>query len=94
MFRLDTDPGAWQDLVIPGSEVPVQVWRLHAGENKASVSLVRFPAGWQRPAAGHYPVADEFVVLECSVEVGETYRAGDYAYVPPRTVRVASRSID
>jgi hypothetical protein len=94
MIRFDDDPGAWQELVIPGSDLPVQMWRLHAGENRASVSLVRFPAGWQRPSSGHYTVAEEFVVLEGAVEVGSTYRAGDYAYLPPRSMRAGSRSPD
>lgn len=84
---------SWLDVPIPGSAPPVRLHRLHADEETgASVSLVRFPAGWSRPVTGFYSVAEEFVVIEGAIRVGRTYRAGDYAYLPPRTIRSASAS--
>lgn len=91
VVRLDgvTD---WIDVAIPGAEPPVRLSRLHAGADGASVSLVRFPSGWSRPVVGHYAAAEEFVVLDGSIVVGDRFGAGDYAYLPPRTLRAASFS--
>jgi ChrR Cupin-like domain len=90
---LDVPDGSWLDLTIPGSEPEVRLCRLHADPvSRASVSLVRFPPGWRRPGAGHYLPAEEFVVLEGSIDVVGTHRAGDYVYLPPRTVRTDTRS--
>ncbi|MGA3564507.1 cupin domain-containing protein [Melissospora conviva] len=87
------DQGQWLDLTLPGSEPPVRMRRLHADpETKASVSLVRFPAGWRRPGTGWYPVAEEFVVLEGGMEVVGTHGAGDYVYLPPRAIRAGTAS--
>jgi quercetin dioxygenase-like cupin family protein len=83
----------WLDIPIPGSSPAVRLHRLHVDpETGASVSLVRFPAGWSRPVIGFYAAAEEFVVLEGEIRVGRSYRAGDYAYLPPRTIRAASAS--
>lgn len=87
------DVNSWLDVTIPGSDRPVDLHRLHADPlGQASVSLVRFPPGWSRPEPGHYAAAEEFVVLEGSITVGGHYVAGDYAYIPPRTLRADSRS--
>lgn len=81
----------WLDVPIPASHPAVRLHRLHVDEETgASLSLVRFPAGWSRPGTGFYSAAEEFVVLEGEIRVGHTYRAGDYAYLPPRTIRSAS----
>ncbi|MBX6750934.1 MAG: hypothetical protein IRY85_14890 [Micromonosporaceae bacterium] len=83
----------WLDITIPAATPAVRLHRLHVdGETGASVSLVRFPAGWSRPGIGFYAAAEEFVVLEGDIRVGQLYRAGDYAYLPPRTIRSASAS--
>jgi hypothetical protein len=81
----------WLDVPIPGSTPAVRLHRLHVDpETGASLSLVRFPAGWSRPGTGFYAAAEEFVVLEGEIWVGRAFRAGDYAYLPPRTIRSAS----
>lgn len=81
----------WLNLTIPGSDRPVQMHVLHADPaSGASVAMVRFPAGWGRPGIGIYAVAEEFVVLEGSIRIGQQFSAGDYVYLPPRTVREAS----
>ena len=83
----------WQTVTLPGSNLPVRLRRLHADpETKASVSLVRFPAGWRRPVAGYYSAAEEFVVLDGAIEVIATHGPGEYVYLPPRTVRVNTNS--
>jgi hypothetical protein len=82
----------WLELAIPDSAPAVRLSRLHAGADGATVSLVRFPAGWSRPATGHYTAAEEFLVLEGSIVVGDRFSPGDYAFLPPRTVRAESSS--
>lgn len=89
--RLD-DLTTWIEVTIPASEPPVRLTRLHVGVDKGTVSLVRFPPGWSRPETGHYTAAEEFVVLGGSIFVGDRLDAGDYAYLPPRTVRAESSS--
>ncbi|MGI5270060.1 cupin domain-containing protein [Nonomuraea sp. CA-218870] len=80
----------WREVVMPASSGPVRLVRLHAA-GAASVSLVRFPAGWSRQATGHYPCAEEFVVLDGLISVsGTDFPAGTYAYLPPGTPRTAS----
>lgn len=91
VVRLD-DVTDWIDVAIPGAEPPVRLSRLHAGADGASVSLVRFPPGWSRPVVGHYAAAEEFVVLHGSIVVGGRFGEGDYAYLPPRTLRAESSS--
>ncbi|HEY8533096.1 MAG TPA: hypothetical protein VIL44_04350 [Micromonospora sp.] len=87
-LRADDHEG-WQDFTLPGSNRPVRLLRLHADpETKASVSLVRFPADWRRSVTGYYTAAEEFVILDGSIEVVAPHRAGDYVYLPPRTTRV------
>ncbi|MFC5816679.1 cupin domain-containing protein [Nonomuraea harbinensis] len=80
----------WREVVMPASSGPVRLVRLHAA-GEASVSLVRFPAGWSRPDTGHYSCAEEFVVLDGLISVsGTDFPAGTYAYLPPSTPRTAS----
>ena len=89
------DVDSWLEVTIPASDRPVDLHRLHADpESQASVSLVRFPPGWSRPGAGHYTAAEEFLVVEGSITVGDDYVAGDYAFIPPRTLRSDSRSAE
>lgn len=83
----------WAEVAIPGSGPPVRLHRLHADPGSgATVSLVRFPAGWHRPQRGYYLAAEEFVVVAGEISVGRRYAAGDYAYLPPRQVREPSYS--
>jgi hypothetical protein len=84
----------WRSITIPGSAPKVGLVRLHADtRTSASVSLVRFPAGWDRPGVGHYQCAELFVVLDGSIEVsGVHYAEGYYGYLPARASRIDSRS--
>jgi ChrR-like protein with cupin domain len=85
----------WRRMTIPGSTPDVELVRLHVdAATRASVSLVRFPPGWQRPGAGHYPCAELFVVLDGALDVtGVRYAAGEYGYLPAGLVRADSRSV-
>jgi hypothetical protein len=56
-------------------------------------AFVRFPPGWSRPGAGHYAVAEEFLILEGDLQLNDTiWHAGGYAWIPARRVRSGSRS--
>ena len=83
----------WQAAPLPGSDAPAQLARLPGAADGAFRAFVRFPAGWSRPGAGHYPVAEEFFVLEGDLRLnGITWREGGYAWIPANRVRSASRS--
>ncbi|MGY1700532.1 hypothetical protein [Geodermatophilus sp. SYSU D00766] len=85
-------PGAaWQALHLPDAEPAVRRAVLHRDGGGRSVQLVEFPAGWHRPAAGHFPVDEEFVVLRGSLELsGVAVLAGDHALVPAGALRADS----
>lgn len=78
---------------MPGSNAPVQLARLPHAADGAFRAFVRFPAGWARPGAGHYPVAEEIFILEGDLRLNNmTWRAGGYAWIPANRVRSDSRS--
>lgn len=84
----------WRLVAIGGASTDVELARLHVDPTtRASSSLVRFPAGWTRPGTGHYPCAEELLVLDGAIRVsGVDYNAGDYGYLPPYVTRSASGS--
>lgn len=93
LFEAAGETGAWQPVEIPGTRVAVELWRLHADSaSGANVAVVRFPPGWTRPRSGHYMAAEEMVVLQGAVDVAGLRTAGDYVYLPPRTLRPPSGS--
>ncbi|WP_127480118.1 hypothetical protein [Nocardioides pantholopis] len=93
LASLDLPETQWLDLSIAGSSPAVRLARLGSDPmTRASVSLVRFPPGWRRPGSGHYLPAEEFVVLEGSIDVVGSHGPGDYVYLPPRTDRTDSVS--
>lgn len=81
-------------VTIPGSSPDVRLARLHVDPaTRASVCLVRFPAGWSRPGVGSYGCAEEFAVLDGWIQVsGTRFGVGDYCYLPAGTPRADSRS--
>ena len=83
----------WHAAPMPGSTGPVRLALLPVLSDGAFRAFVQFPAGWARLGAGHYPVAEEFLVLEGDLRLNDTtWRAGGYAWVPANRVRSASRS--
>ena len=67
---------------MPGA-TPVQMALLPKLDDGGFRAFVRFPKGWSRPDAGHYAVADEFVVLDGELSLnGETWQRGGHAWVP------------
>lgn len=85
----------WRPTTLPGSSPEVALHRLHLDvATRATVSLVRFPPGWQRPVTGHYDVGEEFVLLAGDLALsGTAYGAGDWAWLPPGIERSASESV-
>jgi hypothetical protein len=80
----------WIDFEIPESNLPVRLVRL---PSPALTLVVRFPEGWRREAMGRYSVSEEIVFLDGTLEMSrETYRAGDWAYVPAGTTRIATEA--
>jgi hypothetical protein len=83
----------WKRADMPESNAPVELAPLPRLADGAFRAFVRFPAGWRRPAAGHYPVAEELLIVEGDLGMnGVTWRAGGYAWVPARKLRLESRS--
>lgn len=93
--ELGDDP-RWRDFAIPDAEPATRLLRLALDRaRRASVSVVRFPAGWSRPGTGHYTVSEEFAVLDGSLQVsGVEHRPGDVVHLPASTPRWASGSSD
>ena len=84
----------WQSAPMRGSNGAVALARLPDLGDGAFRAFVRFPAGWSRPGAGHYAVAEQFLVLGGDLTLDErTWNAGGYAWIPARRVRKGSRSI-
>jgi hypothetical protein len=86
-------PGTeWEALHLPGSEPAIRRAVLHReGRGGRSVLAVEFPAGWRRPAAGHFLVDEEFLVLRGRLEIsGVVVEAGDVAVVPAGALRADS----
>ncbi|WP_067186121.1 hypothetical protein [Microtetraspora niveoalba] len=86
---LDAPGLTWVEVTMPASSGPVRLVRLHADRaTGASVSLVRFPAGWARPGTGHYTCAEEFVALDGRISVsGAGFPAGAHKYLPALATR-------
>jgi len=83
----------WQEITIPDGSPAVTVARLREEAGGAFWALVRFPAGWSRPVTGHYPVDEEFWVLEGDLVMnGVTYRPEQGAYLGAGTPRSDTRS--
>jgi hypothetical protein len=90
---LSTATLAWRELTMPGSTPPVRTAQLCSSPTGASTFAVRFPAGWRRPGTGHYLVAEQFVVLDGTLEVsGVRYAAGDAGHLPAAADRTDSGS--
>lgn len=84
---------AWRAVAMPGSSAPVRLAQLPHLHDAAFRAFVQFPAGWARPGAGHYAVAEELLILEGDLAVSDTtWRGGGYAWIPANRVRSASRS--
>lgn len=83
----------WNSAPMPGSNAPVQLAQLPRTADDAFRAFVRFPAGWARPAAGHYPVAEEIFILEGDLRLNDmSWHAGGYAWIPANRVRSDSQS--
>ena len=77
-------PHEWATTTIAHGTADVEIVRLHADPDmRTSVSLVRFPPGWQRSIDGHYDVHEEIVIIDGQLELtGVTYGPSDYGFVP------------
>ncbi|MEV0718844.1 hypothetical protein [Asanoa sp. NPDC050611] len=83
----------WRDVPMPGANAPLALTRLDSRPGTLALHG-RFPAGFHRPVAGGYVVAEEFLVLDGTLEIGgAVFRRGDLTYVPPGYVRAGMRSV-
>ena len=74
---------AYEATTIPHATMAVEILRLHVDPvAKSSTSLVRFPAGWERPVDGNYSVDEEILVLDGELIVtGVSYTPGVYGWI-------------
>jgi len=84
----------WEPFDIPGGTEPVSLVRLRAEPDaRAFTLLVRFPAGWKRPAEGSYEAAEDVVFLSGALQINDvTYTEGEWAHMPvgyPRRISIA-----
>jgi len=84
----------WEPFDIPGGTEPVSLVRLRSEpETRAFTLLVRFPAGWKRPAEGFYEAAEDVVFLSGALQINDvTYSDGEWAHMPvgyPRRISIA-----
>ena len=83
----------WHSAPMPGGNGPVELARLPQLDDQAFRAFVRFPAGWERPGAGHYAVPEELLILDGDLSLnGITWRTGGYAWIPARRMRSGSSS--
>lgn len=91
--EVDVDaPTGWRVVPMSDSSGPVEVRLLRRFSAGSTSVLVRFPAGWSRPAAGFYAAAELFVVLDGTLHLGDLSfggATGGYlrAYVPRERTR-------
>ena len=92
MQVIDCSEPTYEATTIPHGTMPVEIVRLHVDPaTKSSTSLVRFPAGWERPVDGNYAVDEEIVVLDGELIVtGVSYTPGVYGWIPKGGLRRAS----
>jgi hypothetical protein len=91
-LTLDTEEQPWRSAPMPGANRPIELVRL-ASVGDTFAMLGRFPAGFARPVAGGYAVAEEFLVLRGGLEVeGTTVRPGTLCFIPAHHVRSPMRS--
>jgi hypothetical protein len=82
----------WREVPMPGANRPFALTRLDSRPGTLAVHG-RFPPGFDRPVPGGYVAAEEFVVLDGTLELGgRVYRRGDLTYVPPGYVRTGMRT--
>jgi hypothetical protein len=89
---LTVPPDDWRDQPMPGANTALALTRL---DSRAGTFVLhgRFPPGFTRSVAGGYPVAEEFLVLDGVLEIGDAaYRRGDLTYVPAGYVRGGMRT--
>jgi hypothetical protein len=78
---------------MPGGSGPVELAMLPRLADGAFRAFVRFPAGWSRPGPGHYPVAEEVLLLEGDLELsGRAFSPGAHAWLPAGWLRTGMRT--
>ena len=83
----------WNPAPMPESSGTVQLAQLPDLGDGAFRAFVRFPAGWERAARGHYEVAEEFLVLQGDLTFNEhTWHADAYCWIAARRARHLLRS--
>jgi hypothetical protein len=87
MHQLSFASLTWREAPMPGA-APVEMALLPKLPDGGFRAFVKFPAGWSRPDAGHYAVAEEFLVLEGGLSLnGKSWTRGELAWIPAWTLR-------
>ena len=86
----------WEHGLYSGARPEVQSKVLSIEEAGTSATVViRYPAGWSRPAAEHLTAHEEILVLEGALEInGQSYTAQNFAFLPAGYVRETASSPD
>lgn len=91
-LTLGSEEQRWRSAPMPGANGPIELVRL-ASAGDTFAMLGRFPAGFARPVAGGYAVAEEFLVLRGGLELeGTTVRTGSLCFIPAHHIRSPMRS--
>lgn len=79
---------AFAEAPMPGGSGPVQLARLPDPGDGVFRAFVRFPAGWSRLAAGHYPASEEVFVFEGDLTFNASvWGAHSHGFIPAGATR-------
>lgn len=91
---VDTVEG-WRPVPMSESTGPVELRLLRRFGAESTSLLVRFPAGWARPATGYYAAPELFVVLDGTVQLGDlSFGTATGAFLPAYVTRAEMHTPD
>ncbi len=74
---------------LPGSNLPVGLYRFGSDASGGYYVLVRFPAGWSRSGCWRLAVREEYLLIEGELDfTGNRTRTNDFVVIPAGSPRV------